>query len=57
MELVYGTYNPAKYNSMVNMLMDLDITLISLGSLGDKLIESDESYNNPLGNIKEKAIN
>lgn len=57
MQLVYGTYNPAKYNSMVQIVKDLEIELISLSSFGEQVIESDESGNNPLSNAEEKALN
>ncbi|TDO73409.1 inosine/xanthosine triphosphate pyrophosphatase family protein [Halanaerobium saccharolyticum] len=57
MKLVYGTYNPAKYDSMVQIVEDLEIELISLSSFGKQVIESDESGNDPLSNAEEKALN
>jgi 8-oxo-dGTP diphosphatase len=57
MELVYGTYNPAKYSSMKKMIKNLDIDLIRLSSLKENLTESSECGNNPLSNAEEKAIN
>lgn len=57
MELIYGTYNQAKYDSMKKMIIDLEIELINLSSLKENLIESDESWNDPLSNAEEKAKN
>lgn len=57
MKIVYGTYNPAKFDSMVDMIGGLEIELIKLSSLGEHLIESDESGNDPLSNAEEKALN
>lgn len=57
MKLIYGTYNPAKHDSMVEMIGDLNIELIKLSSLGEHLKESEESGNDPLSNAQEKAMN
>ncbi len=57
MELIYGTYNPAKFESMKNIVKKLDIQLIPLSSLGQPLIASDETGHDPLSNAEEKAIN
>lgn len=57
MKLVYGTYNPAKFDSMIEMIGGLDIEMIQLSSLCPNLIESDEKGNDPLSNAEEKALN
>jgi XTP/dITP diphosphohydrolase len=57
MKLIYGTYNPAKFDGMVETIADIEIELIKLSSLGEHLIESNESGNDPLSNAEEKALN
>lgn len=56
MELIYGTYNPSKLESMKKMVYGLNIQLISLQDLNVKLVEADESGKEPLTNAVQKAL-
>lgn len=56
MEILYGTRNLAKINSMKNMLKDLDIEILSLNDVDLKVGAVDESGNSPLDNAKIKAF-
>lgn len=56
MNLIYGTYNPSKLESMMKILRGLDINLIGLGSIKGQIKEAEETGNNPLSNASQKAI-
>ncbi len=56
MNLIYGTYNPSKVESMVKMLGGLKINLIGLDSLDMRLNEVEETGNDPLSNATLKAL-
>ncbi len=56
LELIYGTYNPAKFNSMVEEVKELDLKLISLTQLNMDLGEAEETEDSPLGNARQKAL-
>ncbi|GKX68535.1 non-canonical purine NTP pyrophosphatase [Inconstantimicrobium mannanitabidum] len=56
MNLIYGTYNPSKLESMIKMLDGLDICLTGLQSLEIKLQEAEESGKEPLANATQKAL-
>lgn len=55
MQLIYGTNNPAKLESMRRKIEGLDIELIGLNSLGVELIEPKEIGKDPLENAILKA--
>ncbi|GKX32278.1 hypothetical protein SH1V18_47580 [Vallitalea longa] len=55
MDIIYGTYNPGKYKSMVKRLKGLDINLIPLNSFDRNLEEADENGKEPLDNAIAKA--
>lgn len=56
MNLIYGTYNPAKVESMTKILKGLDICIIGLGTLDIKLEEAEENGKEPLSNAAQKAM-
>lgn len=56
MNLIYGTYNPSKLESMIKMLDGLDICLTGLESLDIKLKEAEETGKEPLANATQKAL-
>lgn len=56
MKILYGTKNPAKINSMKNMLKNLEIELISLNDINLEIGKIDESGNSPLENARIKAF-
>lgn len=55
MDLIYGTYNPAKLESMKKTLKGLDLCITGLGNLDIKLEEAEESGKEPLANAQQKA--
>lgn len=55
MKLVYGTYNPSKFQSMIKMIEGLSIDLISLNSFNIELKEAVEYGKSPLDNAIAKA--
>jgi 8-oxo-dGTP diphosphatase len=55
MNLIYGTYNPAKVESMTKMLKGLDICITGLWNLDIKLEEAEETGKEPLSNAEQKA--
>lgn len=55
MNLIYGTYNPSKLQSMMKMLEGLDINVKGLNELDEKLIEAEEDGKEPLINAVKKA--
>ena len=56
MDLLYGTYNPAKLESMIKMLDGLDICITGIGTLDIKLNEAEETGKDPLDNATQKAM-
>lgn len=56
MNLIYGTYNPSKLESMIKMLDGLDICIAGLETLDMKLKEADETGKDPLSNATQKAM-
>lgn len=56
MNLIYGTYNPSKLESMKKMVDGLNIRLGGLRELNMELEEAEESGNDPLANAKLKAL-
>lgn len=56
MDLLYGTYNPAKLESMIKMLDGLDICITGIGTLDMKLNEAEETGKDPLANATQKAM-
>ncbi len=57
MQLIYGTYNKAKFHSMMKMLEGLNMELLPLSSIGSYLTESEENGDSPLSNAEQKAVN
>jgi 8-oxo-dGTP diphosphatase len=55
MNLIYGTYNPSKLQSMVKMLDGLDICITGLGALDMEIKEAEETGKDPLSNAVQKA--
>ncbi|GMQ58506.1 hypothetical protein AN1V17_29010 [Vallitalea sediminicola] len=55
MDLVYGTYNSSKFQSMGKMLKGLDVNLIHLDSFDMKITEAEENGKEPLDNAFAKA--
>ncbi len=56
MEIVYGTTNPGKLNSMKKILASLEINILSLKDFNKDIPDVDESGNDPLENAKLKAL-
>lgn len=56
MQLLYGTYNPAKLQAMRRHLFSLSISLIGLSELPNPPKEAMETGCNPLENARIKAI-
>lgn len=56
MNLIYGTNNPSKLESMVKMLDGLNINIAGLQSLSIELDEAEETGKDPLSNAIQKAI-
>lgn len=56
MNLLYGTYNPSKLESMIKMLAGLDICITGLESLNMEIKEAKETGNDPLSNATQKAM-
>ena len=55
MDLIYGTYNPAKFRSMAETLQGLDIRLTKLSDIKLELREAEENGKYPLENAVAKA--
>jgi len=55
MNLIYGTYNPAKLESMTKMLDGLNISIKGLGNLNMEIKEAEELGKDPLTNAVQKA--
>lgn len=56
LEILYGTRNLAKINSMKKMLKNLDIKIISLNDINVEIGTIHESGNSPLENARIKAL-
>lgn len=56
MQLLYGTYNPAKLAAMRKWLTGLDIEIISLSGLENPPQDAEETGTTPLENARLKAI-
>lgn len=56
MNLIYGTYNPSKLESMKKMVDGLNIKLRGLTELNMELDEAEESGKDPLSNARLKAL-
>lgn len=56
MELIYGTYNPSKLESMNRMVEGLNIKILGLQDLQMELVEAEESGKDPLTNAMQKAL-
>ncbi len=56
MNLIYGTYNPSKLESMIKMLDGLNISIASLETLDMDLKKAEETGKDPLANATQKAI-
>jgi XTP/dITP diphosphohydrolase len=56
MNLLYGTYNPSKLESMIKMLDGLDLCITDLESLDMEIKEAKETGNDPLSNATQKAM-
>lgn len=56
MNLLYGTYNPSKLESMRKMLDGLNICITGLGTLDMGIKEPEETGKDPLSNATLKAI-
>ncbi|BDU50406.1 non-canonical purine NTP pyrophosphatase [Haliovirga abyssi] len=57
MEIVYGTYNISKLNSMIKMLEGLEVKIVGLSDFGMNLKKSKETGKDPLENAEQKARN
>lgn len=56
MNLIYGTYNPSKLESMIKMLDGLNFSITGLEALDMKLKEAEETGEDPLSNATQKAM-
>lgn len=56
MNLIYGTYNPSKLESMLKMLDGLNISITSLENISLNLTEAEETGKDPLSNATQKAM-
>lgn len=56
MKLVYGTNNPSKLESMIDMLQGLNLCITGIGTLNVKIKEAEENGKDPLSNATQKAI-
>jgi len=56
MNLLYGTYNPSKLESMIKMLDGLDLCIVGLESLAMEIKEAKETGKDPLSNATQKAM-
>jgi len=56
MNLIYGTNNPAKLESMIKMLDGLNLSITGLRVLNMELKEAEETGKDPLSNATQKAI-
>ncbi|MCB2290902.1 hypothetical protein LGK97_14235 [Clostridium sp. CS001] len=56
MNLLYGTYNPSKLESMLKMLNGLNLFITGLETLDMEIKEAEETGNDPLSNATQKAM-
>ena len=56
MEVIYGTNNPSKIESMKRMVDGLNIKIIGLKNLNMNLVEAEESGKDPLTNAIQKSL-
>jgi 8-oxo-dGTP diphosphatase len=55
MNIVYGTFNRAKFDSMEKRLKPFNIEIVSIADIAPDLIPPEEDGNNPLENARIKA--
>jgi XTP/dITP diphosphohydrolase len=56
MNLIYGTYNPSKLESMIKMLDGLNLCITGLETLHMEINEVQETGKDPLSNATQKAM-
>lgn len=56
MNLIYGTNNPSKLESMIKALNGLDLSITGLQSLGIEIKDAEETGRDPLSNATQKAL-
>ena len=56
MNLIYGTYNPSKLESMIKILDGLNLRITDLGTLDIEIKEAEETGKDPLSNATQKAM-
>lgn len=56
MNLIYGTNNPSKLESMIKMLDGLNFCITGLGTLDMEIKEAEENGKDPLSNAAQKAM-
>jgi XTP/dITP diphosphohydrolase len=56
MNLIYGTYNPSKLESMIKMLDGLNLCITGLETLHMEINEAQETGKDPLSNATQKAM-
>lgn len=56
MNLIYGTYNPSKLESMIKMLDGLNLCITGLETLHMEIKEAQETGKDPLSNATQKAV-
>lgn len=56
MNLIYGTNNPSKLESMIKALDGLDLSIIGFQALGIKIKDAWETGKDPLSNATQKAL-
>jgi XTP/dITP diphosphohydrolase len=56
MNLIYGTYNPSKLESMITMLDGVNLCITGLRNLNMEIKEAEETGKDPLSNATQKAM-
>ncbi len=56
MNLIYGTSNPSKLESMIKALEGLNLSITGLQELGMKIEDAEETGKDPLSNAEQKAL-
>ena len=56
MNLIYGTYNPSKLESMITMLDGVNLCITGLENLNMEIKEAEETGKDPLSNATQKAM-
>jgi 8-oxo-dGTP diphosphatase len=56
MNLIYGTYNPSKLESMIKMLDGLNLCITGLETLHMEINKAEETGKDPLSNATQKAM-